>query len=92
MASKCGVVSFYSLDNFIDYNDWEDYSSHFGEGAERSRNWTSASFWSLVVGLGTVVAPLDVSFSLWMYYREDIPKVSSKMADQAKSKLPHLPS
>ena len=75
MASKCDVVSFYSLDDFIDYNEWEDYSSPFGEGAESSRNWTSASFWSLMVGLGTVIAPLDVSFSLWMYYSEDIPKV-----------------
>ena len=71
----CGAVSFYSLDNFIGYNEWEDYSNHFGEGAEVSRNWTSASFWSLMVSLGTAIAPLNVSFGLWMYYSEDILKV-----------------
>ena len=63
MASKCDVVSFYSLDDFIDYNEWEDYSSPFGEGAESSRNWTSASFWSLMVGLGTIMATLGVSLA-----------------------------
>ena len=27
-------------------NEWEDYSSYFGEGAGISRNWTTAYFLS----------------------------------------------
>lgn len=89
MASKC-VVSFYSLGNIIDSNEWEDYSSHFGEGAEISWNWTSARFWSLIVGLGSVIAPLDVSFSLWMYYSEDIPKVKVPRRQTRQSQSCHV--
>ena len=45
-------------------NEWEDYSVCFGEGMEISRNWATAH--SLVSGqcLGTVLAPLGVSFHL----------------------------
>ena len=38
----------------------------FWEGAGISRNWATAHFLTLMVGLGTVMAPLGVSFSLLM--------------------------
>ena len=53
-------------------NEWEDYSSCFGEGAETPRNWALFTFWSLMVGLGTVTAPLGMSFSLLMCYGERV--------------------
>ena len=44
----------------------------FQEGAEISRNWATAHFLILMVGLGTVMAPVGVSFSLLMCYSERI--------------------
>ena len=58
---KCGMVSV--VDWVISYaNDWEGYSSCFGEGVEISRNWATAH--SLLVFWQPVMAPLNVSFSL----------------------------
>ena len=42
------------------------------EGAGISRNWATAHFLILVVGLETVIAPVGVSFSLLMCYSERI--------------------
>ena len=50
--------------NWTELNEWEDYSNYFGEGVEISRNWATAHslvFWQC---FGTVMVPLDVSFSL----------------------------
>ena len=44
----------------------------FQEGAGISRNWATAHFLILMVGLGTVMVPVDVSFSLLMCYSERI--------------------
>ena len=44
----------------------------FQEGEGISRNWATAHFLILVVGLGTVMAPVGVSFSLLMCYSECI--------------------
>ena len=44
----------------------------FQEGAEIYRNWATAHFLILMFGLGTVMAPVGVSFSLLMCYRERI--------------------
>ena len=43
-------------------NKWEDYSNYFGEGVEISRSWPT--FGPFMVGLGTVMAPMGVSFSI----------------------------
>ena len=32
----------------------------------------SPTFWPFMVGLGTVMAPVDVSFSVLIYYKENI--------------------
>ena len=48
------------------------YSNYFGEGVEISRNWAPAHFLTLMVGLGTVMTPVGVSFSLLMCYNERI--------------------
>ena len=53
-------------------NEWEDYSNYLGEGAEISRNWATTSFLTFMVGLGTVMVPVGVSFSMLMYYNERI--------------------
>ena len=45
-------------------NEQEDYSSYFGEGAEISRIWATAHSLVFLQGLGTVMAPLGVSFHL----------------------------
>ena len=39
---------------------------------ESSRNWVTAHFWALKVGLGAVLASLGVSLSLLMCYHEHI--------------------
>ena len=44
----------------------------FQEGVGISRNWATAHFLILMVGLGTVMAPVGVSFSLLMCYSEHI--------------------
>ena len=46
-------------------SEWEDYSNYSWEGVEISRIWAAAH--SLVIWrwLGTVVAPLGVSFIFW---------------------------
>ena len=44
----------------------------FQEGAGISRNWATAHFLILMVDLGTVMAPVDVLFSLLMCYGEHI--------------------
>ena len=38
-------------------NEWEDYSNYLGERAEVSRIWATTHFLTLMVGLGTVMAP-----------------------------------
>ena len=40
----------------------------FWEGAGISRNWVTAQFLILMVGLGTVMVSVGVSFSLLMCY------------------------
>ena len=56
------------IDWVISYaNEWEDYSNYFGERVEISRNWAIAHFFFFFFFgqcLGTVMAPLAVSFSL----------------------------
>ena len=42
----------------------------FWEGVRISRNWATAHSFILMVGLGTVVAPVGVSFSLLVRYSE----------------------
>ena len=52
------------LSDWTELNEWEDYSRYFWERLEISRIWATALslvFWQC---LGTVMAPLDVSFSL----------------------------
>ena len=44
----------------------------FQEGAVISRNWATAHFLIVVVGLGTVMAPVGVSFRLLVCYCERI--------------------
>ena len=46
-ALKYGVVSFYGLGN-----KWEDYSNYFGEGAEISRNWATATLFFILAASG----------------------------------------
>ena len=49
----------------ISYADgWEDYSNYFWEGVEISRIWATAHFLVFCKCLGTVMAPLGVSFHL----------------------------
>ena len=43
---------------------WEDYSNYLGQGVEISRNPSTAHFLVFWWWLGTVLEPLDVSFSL----------------------------
>ena len=43
------------------------HSSYLGNGVGISRNWATAHVLTSMVGLGTVMAPLGVSFSLLMY-------------------------
>ena len=45
-------------------NQWKDHSNYFEEGVQISRNWATAYFLVLWQCLGTVIAPLSVSFSL----------------------------
>ena len=61
-------------------DEWGSYSSCSGEGVEISRNWVTAHVWSLVVGLGTVMAPLGVSRSLLVCYSECILRVKGWLA------------
>ena len=44
----------------------------FREGVGISRNWATAHFLILMVGLGTVMVPVGVSFSLLTCYSEHI--------------------
>ena len=44
----------------------------FWEGVGISRKWGTAHFFILMVGLGTVMAPVGVSFNLLMCYSEHI--------------------
>ena len=55
-------------------NKWEDYSNYLGERVGISRNWATAHFWPFIVGLGTVMMLVGVSFS--MYYKERIIRLS----------------
>ena len=50
----------------------EEDSSCFGEGVGISRNWVTAHFLTFMVNLGTVMAPVGVSFSVLMCYSERI--------------------
>ena len=43
---------------------------NFGEGVGISKNWATACFFTFMVGLGTVMAPLGVLFSVLMCYNE----------------------
>ena len=45
-------------------NKWEEYSNYIEDGVEISRNWATAHFGALMVSLGTVLAPVYVSFSI----------------------------
>ena len=47
----------------------------FREGEGISRYWATAHFLILMVGLGTVMAPVGVSFSLLMCYNELITRL-----------------
>ena len=44
-------------------NELKKYYSYFGEGVGISRNWATAHFLTLMVGLGPGIAPVGVSFS-----------------------------
>ena len=44
---------------------------------EISRNWATAHFLVFMVSLGTVMAPVGVSFSLLMCYNEHILRLKS---------------
>ena len=45
------VVWLVFMDWVISYvNEWEDYSNHFWEGVEVSRNWATAHSWSFASG------------------------------------------
>ena len=48
-------------------NEWEDYSNYFWEGAEVSRIWATANSMVFRQWLGTVTAPLGVSFHLLIW-------------------------
>ena len=51
-------------------NEWEDYSSNFGEGVEISRNWATDLWLVFWQGLGTVAVPLVVGLpSLLSWWR-----------------------
>ena len=43
-----------------------------GKGVEIPRNWVNAHFLTFMVGLGTVMAPVGVSFRLLMCCNEHI--------------------
>ena len=43
------------------------HSSYLGNGVGLSRNWATAHVLTFMVGLGTVMAPVGVSFSLLTY-------------------------
>ena len=47
-------------------NEWEDYSNCFGEGMEISRIWATPHSLVFYQCLGSVMAPLDGSFHLWL--------------------------
>ena len=51
-------------------NDWEEYSSYFGEGVGIAGNWATAHSLTFMVGLGTLTEPVSVSFSLLVCYKE----------------------
>ena len=40
----------------------------FGHGVGISRNWDTADFLTFMIGLGTVIAPVGMSFSLLICY------------------------
>ena len=46
-------------------NKWQDYPNYFEQGAVISKNL--ATFWLFMVGLGTVMVPVGVSFSMLVY-------------------------
>ena len=44
-------------------NEWEGYSSYFGEGVDIFRNLATVHFLTCMVGFGAVMGPVGVSFS-----------------------------
>lgn len=63
VAPKSGVVGFHGLGNFR-ANAWEDYSNHLEKGWRFPGIGSLPTFWSFMVGLGAVLAPVGVSCSL----------------------------
>ena len=54
------------------YRGGEEYSSYFREGVGISKNWATTYYLTFYGGLGTVMAPVGVSFSILMCYNECI--------------------
>ena len=51
-------------------NEREDYTNYFGVGWGFPGIGPQPAFWSLMISLGTVMAPVDVPFSLLMCYNK----------------------
>ena len=64
-------------------NEWEDYSSYFGEVVEISRSWATAHFLVFWWYLGTVMVPLGVLFSLLVCYNECILRIRSSQVESS---------
>ena len=75
VASKCGVVSFYGLGNFKRLMSGRIIPTILGKRRRFPGIGPPCTFWSLMVGLGTVLMPLGLSFSLLMCYSELILKI-----------------
>ena len=57
---------------------WEDYLNYLGKRVERFPGiGPSPTFWSLMVSLGAVMAPLVVLFSLLMCYDDHILRIKA---------------
>ena len=65
---------------------WEDYSNYLGQGQRFPGTGPPLTFWSLMIGLRTVMVPEGESFSLMMCYSERILRL------KVQQKLNHLPS
>ena len=63
-STRVWVISF--------YRGGEEYSSYVREGVGISKNWATTYYLTFYGGLGTVMTPVGVSFSILMCYNECI--------------------
>ena len=77
VASKCGVVSFYGLGNFKRLMSGRIIPTILGKRRRFPGIGPPCTFWSLMVGLGTVMAPPAMSSSLLKCYNEHILRIKN---------------